>query len=169
VAEANLKAAVVLVVPDNGAATNPAGNDERFAKPADGAKDVISYKDAWSTALGSRSVEACYAIIAVAWAVFGSAGKLSENTFALTAITIALVHIGLSLGVVLWVVELLSCRFSFSQKNPDKWKELWGDSANDDSPWPYTKTINRIGRVFQWAKFVLPSTAAAFLIFGLWA
>lgn len=144
-------------------AAPPPGYDPRFDSPATGAKAILEYRDTWSTTLGTRSVEACYAIIVAVWAVHGQSGIL-QNGWAIAATILALAHLAASLLVVLWVVTLLNRRFRASQENPDAWKQGWETSVAPQSRWPYTLLMERIGAAFNWGKALVPGAAALALI-----
>ena len=141
--------------------------DPRFKDSAAGLQELINYKDGWSGDLNSKSTQACYAIIAAAWAVFG-AGELFRNRLALAAVSIAIFHIGLTLCVHLLVTEKLTKRFWFAQKNPEKWEQEYHQSGDPTSFWPYDKSIEWTGRVFHWVKVILPVAAALILIISFW-
>lgn len=141
--------------------------DPRFKDSAAGLQELINYKDGWSGDLNSKSTQACYAIIAAAWAVFG-AGELFRNRLALAAVSIAIFHIGLTLCVHLLVTEKLTKRFWFAQKNPEKWEQEYQQSGDPTSFWPYDKSIEWTGRVFHWVKVILPVAAALILIISFW-
>lgn len=141
--------------------------DRRFNDPSAGLQALVKYKDDWSGDLNSKSTQACYAIIAAAWAVY-SGGNLFRNHLALAAVSIAVFHIGLTLGVHLFMTEKLTRRFWFAQKNQDKWRQEWEDSGDATSIWPFDLSIQRIGRAFHWVKFILPSAAAIILIISFW-
>lgn len=142
--------------------------DPRFDSPAAGLRELVKYKDDWSLDLNSKSTQASYAIIAAAWAVFGTQHVLFENWWALAAVSLALVHIGLTLIVHLFIIERLTRRFWFAQKNSEKWAEEWRQSGSPTSLWPYDKSIQRTGRVFHWIKVILPALAAVILIISFW-
>lgn len=141
--------------------------DSRFKNPAAGLKVLVKYKDDWSEDLNSKSTQACYAIIAAAWAVYGG-GSLFRNHLALAAVSIAIFHIGLTLGVHLFMTEKLTRRFWFAQRNQEKWNEEWKHSGAPTSVWPYDRSIQWTGRAFHWAKFILPFAAAIILIISFW-
>jgi hypothetical protein len=140
-----------------------AEHDPRFASEAEGTKAVAAYRDSWTRTLGSRSVEACYAIIGAAWAIHGGSGIL-RNAWATFAVVLALFHLGAGLGVVLWIVVLLDRRLDLSQREPETWKLAWQTSARPDSHWPYTALVDRVGLFFQWEKAIVPMFGALSLV-----
>lgn len=147
---------------------NNIGHDPRFPEPENGASALVKYKDSWTGSLGSRSVTASYAVIAGAWAVFGSELKGIQNPLALLAITIAIAHIGISLFLIYGNVCLIRDRFKFSQRKPDKWKKEWANSKSHKSRWPYTFWMMFISALFQFLNVLLPFLAATSLIFAFW-
>ena len=143
-------------------------NDSRFPQPENGSDKLVDYKVKWCSILRSRSSEACYAVIAGVWAVHGGSSEALCNTWALLALSVAFIHLGLTLAVAIALIEMLQRRFRFSQDNSCDWKGQWSKSAEAGSVWPYTQAIQRTGRWFHWAKLILPLLAAAFLIISLW-
>ena len=137
-------------------------HDERFDAPKDGLKALTSDHHTWSTQLGNRSVAASYAIIGAAWAVYNT--KITDHPLAIWAIGVAIFYLFLSVGITLWVIELLNCRFEYAQKDPNRWLEEWEHSANPESKWPYTKSIQRVTDWYHRFKAIAPIVAGILLI-----
>jgi len=136
-------------------------NDERFKTPADGLEALSSAHHIWTTQLGIRSVAASYAIIGAAWAVYST--KITDHALAIWAIGLAIFYLFLSSGISLCVVELLSNRFQYAQKDTNRWKEEW-EHSEYPSDWPYTKPIQWVTKWYHRLKAIMPIVAGLCLI-----
>lgn len=143
--------------------------DSRFKEPADGSKELVNYKNDWSLDLSSKSIQASYAIIGAAWAVYGGTnGGFFNNDLALLAVSLAIAHIGFSLIVQLSMIEMLTNRYWSAQRDAVSWKREWEQSGEPHSVWPFTSGIQILGRSYHWLKVIFPVTAAILLIISFW-
>lgn len=143
------------------------GADARFKDAGAGAMAVQDGFDRWTSLLSDRSLHASYAVIAATWAIFGTADRLLGNYWALWAVLLGVIYIGLSLTVNFWVVFLYWLQLKYSQKNPQKWEKEYQNSGNPESHWPYTKKMDSVPMPYNIIKIVVPGLAIICLIVAI--
>jgi len=138
-------------------------HDKRFEDAAAGRKKLNEGFDLWTKLLADRSLHASYAVIAGAWAIFGTADKLFGNTWAMMAVLVAVLYVGLALVINFLVVFLYRLQLNYARKDPKRWQEEWATSEDPESDWPWTAGLERVSMPYNWLKIVLPTIAVVCL------
>ena len=123
--------------------------------------------DKWTSLLSDRSLHTSYAVIGATWAIFGTADRLLGNEWALAAVLLSVIYIGLSLSVNFLVVFLYWLQLKYSQKKPQQWQKEYEHSGDPESYWPYTKKIDSVPMPYNLIKIVVPGLAVICLIVAI--
>lgn len=139
------------------------GHDERFKDAAAGRTELNKGFDLWTRLLADRSLHASYAVIAAAWAIFGTADQLLGNFWAMLAVLTAVSYVGLALCINFLVVILFWLQQKYAREDPERWSREWADSKSPESNWPWTAGLERVPMPYNLLKIVLPLLAVIFL------
>ena len=139
------------------------GHDERFPDAAAGRKKLNEGFDLWTGLLADRSLHASYAVIAAAWAIFGTADKLFGNYWAMKAVLVAVLYVGSALLINFLVVFLFWLQLKYARRDPDRWEREWATSKDPTSNWPWTAWLDGVSMPYNLLKIVLPSIAVVCL------
>lgn len=136
-----------------------------YRDAGDGLKAVRADYLYWTERLTETSFHLSLGVIAANWAAFGSVEELFGNRWARASVALVIVSLGLSLLGAKRMGELHHKRIDYAAENVDRWEKDCFASLGKRDPWPFTKGIERLGRLMREAKTWLPVGAgAAFLV-----
>jgi len=122
-------------------------------------------RNTWSSILTQKSLEAEYAIIGANWVVHGA--KLTEHTFALVSVAIAILHVGVYLLMAWFIYWLLDRQVDYALKDPARWEVEYERRKDPESNWPFTYAIDRTGEIHNDLKMLFPISAAVCFMMGV--
>jgi hypothetical protein len=125
--------------------------------------------NSWAELLTSHSSQACYAIIAANWAVYGKWSDILNHASAKWSILLAVASIGITLFTNWLMAQLHYNQFLYAEKDKGRWEKEYLEYKNrsEDNPWPYTQSIQNIGAVSRLLKMIVPVTATVAFIHSL--
>lgn len=134
---------------------------------AENASDEIQKRfDKWSEILTTRSMETCYALIAANWATHTGATAIMTNPFARWPMIVVFFMIGIHLTGIFVGCELLRRRSVYADADDARWQDEYNRLKND-ATWPYTVTIDSLGFILRYARFLLPVAASVLFILSV--
>lgn len=145
----------------------PSAEDSRFKTPAEAAQTLVDDRNVWTAALGSRSIEACYAVIGATWAVHEE--KALDSYPAMIALTLAIGHVGLNLCLMFVYIRMMDKRLKVVADDGCQWRKEFKNRMDPKSTFPWTRGMERLGDVHQFFKFLFPIAAAVAFIVSLWS
>jgi hypothetical protein len=122
---------------------------QRFTDAGAGAQDVTDRYNSWSLKLSEICVQACYAIIAGLFAVFGTTGTLLSNTHAVASLVTVFIVLGANILVRHIIVGQLHRRIVFAENNTEKWNVEFNEYKKSGGQWPYTHSIDLTGKLLR--------------------
>lgn len=121
----------------------------------------------WSGRLTDTSLQLSYAVIAANWAVFGSVDKIMKNPWSKLSVVLVVVGLGLGVAGAKWISELLRGRLDYAETDNMRWNAEFQETAGKRDPWPFTGTIEFLGRAMREAKTWLPLAAGGSFLAAL--
>ena len=76
----------------------------------------------------------------------------------------AIGYLGVSLFCAWLMARLYLRRGEYSDEDKDRWSEEFNNNSGHGSPWPYTKGIERLGKLMRELNTFGPLLAGLFLI-----
>jgi hypothetical protein len=137
-----------------------------YASPAEALKKVGSEYEYWSGKLTETSLQMCYALIAANWVVFGSMNGILNSPWA--KLSLLMVILALASNIVgAWLLSsALRKRVDYGEADNARWVEEFGKYVGVDSQWPFTETIDGIGRWMRGIKAGFTLASGVLLILG---
>jgi hypothetical protein len=136
-----------------------------YSSAGDGAKAVREDYLYWSGRLTETSFQLSLAVIAANWAVFGSVQKLLSNTWSKVSLVLVILSFAVSVLGAKWMSELHLRQVDHAAENIQRWESECRAALGRRDPWPFTRNIERVGRVMRELKMWLTLGAgAAFLV-----
>lgn len=120
----------------------------------------------WSGKLTETSLQFSYAVIAANWAVFGSVDGILKNRWSKLSVALVVVGLGLGMAGAKWLSELHRKRIDYAA-HAERWADEFRKNTGTQSAWPFTNRIERLGRIFRWAKTWLPLAAGLLFLVAL--
>lgn len=136
-----------------------------YASPELALKAVTDDFLYWSGKLTDSSFQLSVAMIGANWAVFGS--KILDNTWADLSVFAVLLSLGLNLLVTRLMTKLHRAQVGYAESDPARWRDEFARNTGKDSPYPFTKGIEDVGRVARELKTWLPMVSAFFFLLGV--
>lgn len=121
----------------------------------------------WCSILTSHSLQTAYAVIAANWAVHGTAHKILENSWSTWSLALVFAFLGFNLVTTRCMIWLHFRQYMHAEEDNERWKAEFKASQNKRSPWPYTKSIEFLGKALRNVKLAIPLLAALFFIISL--
>lgn len=138
-----------------------------YASSGDGLKAVRDDFHYWTAKLTDSSFELSLALIAANWAAFGSIQQIRINAWARWSLALIIASLLLSVLGAKWMSELHSRRVRYASADPARWDKDCAAALGTVDPWPFTRGIERLGRVLRECKTWLPVIAGAMLLVAL--
>jgi len=138
-----------------------------YSSAGDGLKRVQEDFLYWTGRLTDSSSQLSFALIAGNWAAFGSLQKILGNPWAKVSLGIVIGTLALTLLGAYLMGQLHCWQIEYAGKNPAKWEEEYNRSYGRDNPWPFTRTIERIGRGMRELKTWLPLVSGVCFLIAL--
>ena len=137
-----------------------------YATPADAQKAVAAAYDYWSGNLTTSSLQMNYALIGANWIIFGSVNGILASFWAKWSMLLVLVALVVNvLGS--WILSgRLRSRSFYAESDYERWNREFEDAKGKQTPWPFTATIDGIGKWMRWVKAALTIASGVFLIIG---
>jgi len=135
--------------------------------PQEGKEELRCSYETWSAAVGSRGIQATYAIIAANWAVHSSAGKVLGNIYATISVGLCIGFLLIDLLFTELMTERIHYRWQRAEDTPDWWNREWRERAT--SKWPFTDGIENLALCLRYLKTYSPIMAGLFFIWSLFA
>ena len=152
-----------LTAPDSG---RP-GHARRFKSAGEANNELYQGFNAWSAGLGTHSVHAAYALIAANWAVHSGANAILGNRWAKWSLAVVIVFLGLNLLCIWLMTALYRRRCSYADEDKARWAGEFEDASAAGSPWPYTHTIECVGRFLEGLRILAPIAGGTLFILSL--
>ena len=144
-----------------------AGTPYTYATPAAALEAVHGDFVYWSEKLTDTSLQLSFAVIAANWAVFGSVNRVLGNGWAKYSLFLVLLSLGISLAGSKFMSEMHRECYEYAESDLDRWKSEFDDSIGKRIAWPFTKTIERLGRVLRECKTWLPIGGGVLFLLAL--
>jgi hypothetical protein len=136
-----------------------------YESPGEALKAVREDYLYWTEKLTDTSLQLSYAVIAANWAVFGSVDKLLSNFWSKLSIGLVVCALLLSVFSAKWMGELHRSQVDHAESDLARWDAEFNANAGKRVAWPFTNSIERLGRVTREMKAWLPLlSGVAFLI-----
>jgi hypothetical protein len=146
---------------------NSTVTDRAYKNPAEGQRTIREEYLYWTGTLTRRSFELSVALLGANWAIFGTVDRVLSNPWSKASILLVGVNLGLNLVVALAMSEMHYHRWEEAEQEPEKWRRAWQEAAHTKSRWPFTKSIECLGRMLSWCKAVLPIASFASFLVGV--
>lgn len=153
--------------PNSQSAPRPsaAAGSALYESPNEALKAVSDDYLYWTGKLTDTSLQLSYAVIAANWAVFGTVDKLLGNFWARLSVGLVISSLLLSLFGAKWMGELHKKQVDHAESDLARWEKEFNTNKGKRVAWPFTRTIEILGRVMREIKVWLPVLAGlAFLI-----
>lgn len=137
----------------------------QYDKPSEGLKDLTEAYNYWSGKLTESSITFALGLIAANWAVFGAALKTTLLPRLSVAFALGTLLVAALTALVMSLVH--DRRHEYAEADPKRWAEDFERAKKAgvvSDPWPYTRTIERIGYWSRWARFLFPVVGCAFFL-----
>ncbi len=122
------------------------------------------YED-WCSILTAHSIQAAYAIIAGNWVVHRSTDAILKNSWAKWSLIVVFVFLGFNLFCDYLMASRYYNRCLDAEGNSGGWQEEFNKkNQGKDTPWPYTKSIQNLGKGTRWLKVWAPIIGALLLV-----
>jgi hypothetical protein len=140
-----------------------------YQSPNEALKAVREDYFYWTGKLTDTSLQLSYAMVAANWAVFGSVDKLLNNFWSMLSVSLVIVGLGLSVVTAKWMGELNRARIDYAETDLSRWEAEFRENARKRVPWPFTRSIESLGRAMREARTWLPLIAGvSFFIALVW-
>lgn len=137
-----------------------------YANPAEALKKLSSEYEYWSGKLTESSLHMCYALIAANWVVFGSMNGILASTWAKLSLLMVLLALGINIAGAWLLSAALRKRVNYGEADNVRWAEEFGKYVGANSPWPFTETIDWIGRWMRCIKAGFTLASGVLLMVG---
>jgi hypothetical protein len=138
-----------------------------YESPTEALKAVRDDYLYWTGRLTDTSLQLSFAVIAANWAAFGSVDAILTSSWAKLSIVLVVLSLGMSVVVAHWMGTLHFKRIVYAESDSDRWKQEYSVAAGKRDPWPFTSTIEQLGRVQRRFKTWLPVGAGISFLIGL--
>lgn len=136
-----------------------------YSNSGEGLKAVREDYHYWTGKLTESSFQLSLAVIAANWAVFGSVQRILDSCWAKSSLFLVIVNLAFSLLGAKWMGELHRERVDYAAEDLKRWEQECAAALGRRDPWPFTKKIERLGRILREVRTWLPLVAgAAFLV-----
>lgn len=154
-------------MPEDKSKTVTDRNSALYSSSTDGLKAVREDFLYWTGKLTESSFELSLALIAANWAVFGSVQRILNSVWAKSSLFLVILSLALNLVGARWMSELHGSRIEYAAENPTRWEKECAAAFGKVAPWPFTKTIERVGFVMRATKTWLPLIAGSLFLVAL--
>ena len=138
-----------------------------YKNAGEGLQNVGKAFEDWGATLTNHSIQAAYAIIAANWIVHGDAQTVLGNTWSKLSLVLVFIFLGLNLLATRWMIKWHYEQYLYADANPERWKKDFERSKMEQTAWPYTKRIQRLGVWLRRLKVWAPVMAAVLFIVSL--
>ena len=138
-----------------------------YQNPAEGLKKIQTDYEYWTRTLTRGSFELSVALIAANWAVFGTVDHVLNNPWSKGSVFLVVVNVAINLLGALVMSDLLRRQWEKAEAEPDDWRSEWKAAAHTDKPWPFTTSIQCLGKILRWCKVLLPLSGGVLFLVGL--
>jgi hypothetical protein len=121
----------------------------------------------WTGKLTDCSFQLSIAVIAANWAVFGKVSEVLKNDWSRISIALVVLGLGISLIGAKMMGESLRRRIEYAEANPGQWRTEFQKTHGLNDPWPFTKIMERDGRILRECKTWLPIAGGLFFLLAL--
>ena len=112
----------------------------------------------------ARFIEEIFLAITIGanWAVFGAVDRVLENIW--SELSIVSVVVSLAIGLLgAWKLGgLLRQRVFYAEADRERWTREFDENSGKETPWPFTKEIDRWGAFLRLTKTLLPVLGGSF-------
>jgi len=137
-----------------------------YSSPAEAAKKLGLEYEYWSGKLTETSLQMCYAVIGANWVVFGSMNGILGNIWAKTSLLMVIFAVASNV-IGAWLLSAkIRSRVVYSEADKKRWSEEFEKLVGTTSPWPFTESIDAVGRWMRVIKAISTLVAGALLIIG---
>lgn len=137
-----------------------------YTSPSEALKKVCAEYEYWSGKLTETSLQMCYALIAGNWVIFGSVNGILKNEWAKWSLLLVILALASNAAGAFFLSELLKRRVAYGQTDSGRWELEYDASSNVSCSWPFTSTIDGIGRWMRIIKFGFTLAAGGCLFIG---
>lgn len=134
--------------------------------PRKALEKVGSEYEYWSGRLTDASLQMCYCLIGANWVVCGSVGGILNSTCAKLSLLMVLLTLGANVAVSWWASEEHRKIFEFAEGHGDEWKKQFEEAKGKRTPWPFTQSIEIVGRWLRRVKGAFPLISQLILLIG---
>jgi len=138
-----------------------------YESAGDGLREVRNDYQYWTEQVSALGPQMCYALIAANWAAFGTLQKILESPWARASIVLAIVGLGLGLLFAKLLAESHYRQVGRAYSDTAVWQAEFEASLEKRDPWPFTRTIEVLGRVQRELKTWLPLIGGVCLVVAL--
>jgi len=137
-----------------------------YPYPTEALKKVCSEYEYWSGNLTETSLQMSYALIAANWIVFGSLNGILGNFWAKASLLMVILALATNIIGTWLLSEALRKRVAYGESDEARWKEEFDKYSKISCPWPFTESIDGIGRWMRIIKATFTLVAGVLLIIG---
>ena len=137
-----------------------------YSSATEALQKLSSEYEYWSGKLTETSLHMCYALIASNWVVFGSMNGILRSGRA--KFSLVMVLLGLAANIIgAWLLSVcIRNRVAYGEGDNRRWTEEFNQFIGTESSWPFTETIDGIGRWMRAIKAIFTLAGGALLIIG---
>jgi hypothetical protein len=156
--------------PDGGAAAAPAREAPeaaavQYASAAEALQAVKEEYHYWTGKLSETSLQFSYALIAANWSAFPSVDTILRNPWSKLSIALVVVGLGLNLIGTKAMGELHRAKLEYADADSTRWQAEFTSARGVSDAWPFTRTIEVLGRAMRELKIWMPlASGAAFIV-----
>ncbi|MBX3625031.1 MAG: hypothetical protein KF892_08480 [Rhizobacter sp.] len=120
--------------------------------------------NSWTAGFSKHAGQMVFAVMAANWALHGTGILRSER--ATTSMALCIVYLSAQLVLMGFNVYVLDSRHRYAAKNRSDWLKEFEERAGSGDSWPYTKGLERSGRIQRFLNLALPLLAGLLLLFS---
>jgi hypothetical protein len=106
-------------------------------------------------------------VIGANWAVFGSVDRVLKNIWSELSIVSVVVSLAIGLFGAWKLGGLLRQRLVYVEADRERWTREFDENCGKETPWPFTKEIDRWGAFLRLTKTLLPVFGGIFFLLAL--
>jgi hypothetical protein len=122
--------------------------------------------DHWTGKLTDTSLQMCYALIGANWVVFGSVNNILKSNWAKFSLLMVMLTLMSNVLASWWASEQHRKRLEYAEADPLRWTTEFNNAVGKRTPWPFTKTMERVGYWTRQIKGAFPIIGAILLMIG---